>query len=226
MISVNLIPARRRDARRRHVRVRRWITGCCAYALVLSAGFGSWRGAWSVEQRDLTRELAQLGNEIAQSQQATAALRLAAGAAGRSLESNRAVADQPDWSVLLALLARIRGDDLVLDHWQLQPVDGPGGTEVLTVSAVARGVASGRPPRLALRLSGHGRTAGAVSEFVLRLERTGLFESVALLKTAREPFMGEDAVDFKLHCLLRGNGAEPPQPPAVRVGADAGGVIP
>jgi hypothetical protein len=43
-----------------------------------------------------------------------------------------------------------------------------------------------------------------VSQFVLRLEQTGLFESVELVKTNREPFLATDAVAFKLDCQLKG----------------------
>ena len=54
-----------------------------------------------------------------------------------------------------------------------------------------------------LELRGLGRENGDVSQFVLKLEQAGLFNSVRLLETARAPFGSGHAVSFRVHCLLQ-----------------------
>ena len=107
--------------------------------------------------------------------------------------------DRPDWSVVLALLARNLDDDLVLKRCKLEP-------EVVRKAAAspqhAAGAQADEPKRFSLEIAGLGRSQKAISHFVLRLERTNLFQKVTLVKTNREPFVTGRAMAFQIRCLL------------------------
>ena len=116
------------------------------------------------------------------------------------LASGRAVGEQPDWSLLLAMLSSALGDETVLRSVRLQapPEAAPGGTT---------GAGSARTLRpITLDLSGLGRTQQIVSEFVLRLEHTPLFKTVRLVDTRRELFLNDHAVVFRIECVLDADG--------------------
>ena len=56
-----------------------------------------------------------------------------------------------------------------------------------------------------LQVSGHGKTPESVSQYVLRLERTELFDMVNLLQTNRDPIGAGDATSFSItKCPLKG----------------------
>jgi hypothetical protein len=120
------------------------------------------------------------------------------------VEANRTVAEQPDWSVLLALLGSVKGDDVVLRSVAVgpAPVPAPPPPE--------RGKPAPPPvvPDTILDVMGVGQTQLAVSQHVLRLEQTGLFSKVALLDTGREAFVNGNAIAFRLQCVF----GEPKQP--------------
>src|SRR5205823_4400966 len=128
------------------------------------------------------------------------------------LRAGRAVLDLPDWSLLLALVGSLRGTDVVLDRCEL---DRPAGRASLVTAAAAVAPPTDSSGPSLLRLQGHGRSQAAVSQFALRLERTDLFDNVAWLKTAREPFLGGDAVAFRLECQLKTGAADAKAPRAM-----------
>jgi hypothetical protein len=129
------------------------------------------------------------------------------------------VAHQPDWSVLLGLLAQSLGEEIVLTSCKLEsqpptpdapaPMPRPGAAAPAPESTAA--AAALREPgarRYTLQISGIGRTQSSVSQFVLRLERLGLFERVTILKTARELFGEHDSIGFRLEATMgSGSGA-------------------
>lgn len=209
MQSVNFIPMRRREARKLQARKRGWTLAAVVYGSVLALACLVWRAAWSADARDLGHELSTVRAEVDETNRAIAQLRASLSAARQTLSLNRAVAGQPDWSQLLAIVADERGDDVVLNR---VAVDAPPDTG----ADAAKGAAVTKP--LFLRVGGYGRTQGAVSQFVLRLEQTGLFESVSLIKTNREPFLATDAVAFKLDCQLKSANTAPQ--PAVANGGE------
>jgi hypothetical protein len=66
------------------------------------------------------------------------------------------------------------------------------------------------PAGFVLNIAGLARSQLAVSQFILRLEQTGLFDRVSLIDTARETFLGGPATGFKLECSLTGTAAGAP----------------
>ena len=202
MISVNLIPMRRRQDRLLRARRIRWIVGATLYGIVLAVGYGAWRIAWSEDSRDLTHQLTLLQSDIEDGTRSVARLRAALRESHLVIKANQDVNGQPDWSLLLALLARLKGDDLVLNRCGLSVAQKDVGS---SASAVA--VAGARSPA-SLQLQGYGRSQAAISQFALSLERTGLFENVALVKTNRQAFVGGEAVAFRVECQLKGASGE------------------
>ena len=112
------------------------------------------------------------------------------------LASGHAVGEQPDWSLLLAMLSSALGDETVLRSIRLQapPEAAPGG-------GGGADAARSLPP-ITLDLTGLGRTQQVVSEFVLRLEQMPLFKQIRLVDTRREPFLNLHAVVFRIECVL------------------------
>ena len=209
MVDFNLIPAHRVDARRRNVGLRRWAIVCIAYAAVLGAGYGVCRGVW-VDSRDLDEELAETARQIDESNQAIDVLGQELATARLMLDSTMKVVDQPDWSVLLALIGRTLGDQIVLKRCQLQQSEdqqlhGPATRHSRRGQQAA--LLSEMPDAFTLALNGYGRSPESVSEFVLRLEQVGLFKRVAVLTTNREPFMSGEAIAFEIACTLGDKGA-------------------
>ncbi len=176
----NLIPHDRR--RRRAVRRAgvRWAVATAALSVVLT-----------VTATGLSAALPSPAADAAEADRTAAAAAVARAAAGRdraaarsvaaALAAAREVADQPDWSLLLADLSRRLGDDGVLSGCDL--------------SAEPKGP-------LALRLTGVARTQPAVTALALRLERAGLFDRVDLLRTSPAKLMGDDAVGFQIVCTF------------------------
>ena len=120
------------------------------------------------------------------------------------LSVNKAMGKQPDWSVLLVVLARELGDEIVLNECKLSLLDtgksGSGGSAEPSDHSV-KDIPLGQR-RYRLDMSGFGRTQMAVSRFVLRLERIGLLEKVKLTKSNRRTFMTGKAVAFRIECAI------------------------
>ncbi len=188
MLSVNLIPMPRREQRMLYARRKGWTIACAAYAVALGVGSLAWRAVWNDDARDLTREISIVHTDVDDATRSIGLLRASLADTRQVILVNRTVAGQPDWSLLMGIVGDIRGDEVVLNRCALETADGP---------------ATDAAKPLALRISGYGRSQGVVSQFVLRMEQTGLFDSVSLVKTNREPFLTGEAVAFKLDCLLK-----------------------
>ena len=199
--AVNLVSAARRQARQRRQRIARWTGGVAIYALALIALWMGTHVVWTGTQRSLASQLDQAEQRIDQTRQRMQELRPELAEARTTLAASRAVGNQPDWSLLLSLLSKLLDERTVLTGVKLEPkTDGPpmpghaddGPTD-------ARFTAAGP---FVLRISGLGRSQSAVSDYVLRLEDTALFEQVTLIDTHPEPFRDQEAVGFRIRCQL------------------------
>ncbi len=201
--GVNLIPAARRQAKQRQVRVRWWLTGCVVYAALWMAAFVAAQAVVRSEDRALRGEFVEGSAMVQKAESTVDALRGRIGRAEARLASGRAVGEQPDWSLLLAMLSSALGDETVLRSIRLQapPEAAPGAPGGPSRSDTAQTL---QP--ITLDLTGLGRTQQVVSEFVLRLEHTPLFEMVRLVDTRREPFLNNHAVVFRIECVLDAGG--------------------
>ncbi|HTL31336.1 MAG TPA: hypothetical protein VL282_19035, partial [Tepidisphaeraceae bacterium] len=191
---INLIPAHRRDARARSRRLRAWIIGGGSYAVLLVFACLASYGIWGGDQLAMAAQTERTARQLEETQRVNAKLQPELAEAQGKLNMIKVVAEQPDWSVLLRLLAKSCSDQIALSSCKL---DEPGGDP----SARARAAKPPSPqsdhaPHL-LVVAGFGRSQAEVSRFVLRLEEAKLFDQVSLIKTSREPFGTGEAVAFR-----------------------------
>lgn len=213
MTSVNLIPAPRLAARRRRTHLRRCAAGCVVWSLLSVAAGGASRAYWRDDDPQADERLAKVVDESRRTEKVIAAVRAELDAAESALRANEAIAHQPDWSILLALLAQNVGDEVVLKNCGVRPADPnrpaphsePRRTQpARSMPAQPAAPANVRPaPCFVFEASGVARSHAAANQFLLRLERTGLFSRVSLLDTAREPFLDREAIAFRLECALQ-----------------------
>jgi len=203
MPGVNLMPAYRAHARRRRRRLRRWAGALAAHAGVLLAAYGFCDAVWGSDTRALSGGFDRAAGRIADSRRQIEALQHQLAESQRLLDANRLLADQPDWSLLMAGLGETLGEDIVLTHCEL----GPAPVALTGVTGAPTPAAGSG---FVLALHGFGRSQAAVAQFVLRLEQTGLFDTVKLIKINRESFLAGEAVAFQVQCLLAGRGATIP----------------
>jgi hypothetical protein len=207
MKPINLIPAARRDAKRRRKQRNACAIACCAFGALLGCAVGAARLMFAGDGgQPLGARLAATEAEIDRYQQQSTAARAELAAAKATIEANRTVAEQPDWSILLALLAKTTGDDVVLRSVLVAPP--PPGTPAAAAPTPNKSGATPATPEVALELTGVGQTQLAVSQHVLRLEQTGLFSKVTLLDTNREAYVNSNVIGFRLQCQF----GEPRQP--------------
>ena len=211
MKSVNLIPAARRDAKRRRQRRATCALACGAYAALLACGLGAAHLMWNTgDGLPPAQRLAATEEDIRRFERQASDAQAELAKTRATLEANRVVAEQPDWSVLLALLSRTIGEDVVLQAVSVAP---PVLGTAAAAAAPATPAAGGAAKPLAdvvLELTGVGRSQLSVSRHVLRLEQTGLFSKVTLLDTSRQPYLNGPAIVFRLQCTF----GAPPQPGA------------
>jgi Tfp pilus assembly protein PilN len=193
--GVNLVPADRREARRRQRWVHVWIGACAVYAAAWVVAHVAIQLTMVSDDRVLRGEIEQVRAVVQERDTAVAALELDRQQAVAQLHANLAVGKQPDWSILLALLASTLEDEIVLSSVRL--VSGAAG----------EGEASGSGATT-FDFAGLGESQAAVSRFVLRLEEISLFRSVKLLDTRREPFLAGHAIAFRVECVLDDGGPD------------------
>ncbi|MEM8756333.1 MAG: PilN domain-containing protein [Planctomycetota bacterium] len=189
MITVNLLPESVRAARRERRRVRRWIHAAAAYA-------GAWVLAVAVANEMVTDPAAGLEPKLAAVNasltSAEASIELIHAEQQRLLGRVRVVRDiagQPDWSVLVALLADRAGDSVGLREIRLE-LDGDGRSGV-SPSDIAFGP-------YAVEIIGIASSQAEATAFVLDLERSGLFALIDIAETSPERVGQQPVVRFRL----------------------------
>jgi hypothetical protein len=188
--GVNLIPMARQHAKLQRKHLRRWaVCGASYAALLVSACVGA-RLAWSRDYLANAALLSQSGSRIAELNGTLHRVQQQLAAVQATRHAAQAISDQPDWSILLAILAGSSGDDVVLREVRLN-ADASSKQDLL------------------LSLRGFGTTQPAVSQFVLRLQDTKLFDEVKLLRTGREPILAASAVTFEISCQIPLNAPAP-----------------
>jgi hypothetical protein len=204
MTVVNLVPARRLEARRCRARLRLW---CCIALLWCTAlaGANLWASAaWLDDTEEVVASIKRTDAEILELERASITASAAIAEAHATLRARRAVGDQPDWGLLLATLAARTDQQGVFSSCILEPEGSmPGGDAGREASRKMI-----RPSRYTLGLTGLTRTQDAASNIAIALERTGIFEHVTLLEARRAAFLGQEVVSFRLECALVDPAAE------------------
>ena len=209
MIGINLIPAHRLLAMQRRIRVRLWMridSICICVLLIICAVV---MPLFDQSATSVADELVFLDKKATGMNRSISALLPELSEVKLTLDASRAMQKQPDWSVLLALLANLQGGQIVMRNVQTKPMGGghvaAGGSEVVSAEEIS--AAGDNRSGYKLVLGGMGKTQNAISQFVLRLEQCGLFERVRGIMTNRESFMSDHAVSFELLCTM-GRGKE------------------
>lgn len=217
MNGINLIPAPRRAARRRRAHLRYCAAGCAAWAVVSVGAACVVPAVWGAGDSRDTEWLAKVNGEIQQTERTIAGIRAQLTAAESTLRGNQAIAAQPDWSVLLAVLGQMVGGDVVLKSCHVRPVnpntDGqrPDARRAAPRAQAEPTVAktSAAQPFI-LEAAGIAKDYTSANQFVLRLEQTGLFAKVTLLDTGREAFFDKNAIAFRLECAMNQSAVDAP----------------
>ncbi len=209
---VNLVPAARVRARKNAARVALWawiVPVCCG---MLVAAYVVQRLGGTAEVAAVREAMEDVKAKIKENELRVARQARELQDAGAVLRANRAVGEQPDWSLLLALVTDRLGNDAALTSLRLEPVavePAPGKAGKDGGGGVAGGSGGGRPERLALTIKGVAKSQGAASRFVLELEKSPAFDKVSLVETKRSIAPGDSAetITFQIACELLDPGA-------------------
>jgi hypothetical protein len=207
MRSVNLIPAARRQARRRRKTVRHWAVGCVVYLAAMGATYLFCADTFGAGSLPVESELVRTGRNVDQSARKIAMLESKLDALRMKLAANESVGNQPDWGLMLSMIARKTGPFVVLRNCRLEPIgeiDEQGREQKIDIASISPQRAGGIEGGYRLVLEGVGKDQTAVWEFILALEKTELFQEVRLVNSQMEIFNAERAVGFHLICLLTG----------------------
>lgn len=207
-ITINLIPRARQMKAERRRRLRWWGGAWGAYAAALALAAGVMYLRFGIA-RDLSAQLQKQGEQIASLQSDRKQTEAQLRQVSQKLLSAKGLLAQPDWSQLMSILADLRGNDVVLSDIELKLVAEQAPVAPASKKKESKGKAAAPvavKSKWQLQIQGHGKTPESVSQYVLRLERTQLFDIVNLVKTDRDPIGAGDATSFSIECPLKGHG--------------------
>lgn len=191
MVNANLIPDSRRRALARDDRAALWAAALAAYTLLLIAAWFASQQLLRVSTVGLERRTTAIETERASLEATIRSSRAKFAATQSSLATARSIADHPDWSLLLGLIASLRGDQIEVERVSLgqRKVESKG-----TKPGAAKGVW--------LRLSGVGKDHRAIAQFALRLENAKLFERVSLSDARKNIAESGGLVGFEIETSI------------------------
>jgi hypothetical protein len=214
MTVINLIPMQIQHAKARRRRIRAWAMIAIGWCSTLAIAYAGFYLKFAYPVHSLDAELNQAATNIDEIEHNLATTRAQIQELSQKLDSNRRAVIHPDWSILLALLSDSLGDDIVLGTASVSR-----GEEAIAIPVQKTAAAPAPPtpiakvaikppaaPTWTLSIQGLGRTPTAVSQFVLRLESTGLFDHVDPQKITREPFRNAEATAFRIECQMKSKG--------------------
>lgn len=193
MKPVNLIPLERQRASKRKIANRKWMQGTGLYciaviiATICSRVFTTDPGIVIAQQIKDTQDkiiagetkLIEINNSIKTAQV--------------SLIANQQLRDQPNWSVLLKLIASKMGKSIVLTRCDLIPI---------FASEPAKQGHVKEPISYDFIIEGQGRSMIQINTFVLSLEETKIFNQVNLDESHHQLFSNTQSNYFRLRCVL------------------------
>ncbi len=221
---VDFIPPRRRQLRRVRARGRAWAVACAALAVVLGATYAVLLARGRAREDGVTEELARVRSALDKETRDRAELDAQIVHREAELARIKDIGAHADWSVLLALLARERDGQVVLERVSLRGVDrnekpAPKANEAPPASGSPSAAAPARGKAFVIRLAGQSRTQGDAAKYALRLEGLGLFDAVRTLETKPVNVLGREYVAFQIECAIGPRTA----PAGAQAGAGEGG---
>jgi Tfp pilus assembly protein PilN len=204
MGDINMIPADRLAKKHQKARLRLWTLVCGVYFIFLVVFVLSGRFFWGGYNDPITEEIKSTAERIERYSSTIQQLQEKLTKATAELQACQAISCRPDWSKLLVLLSGELGEEVVLGNCQIVILNKGRNVknnlrELFSSSDPAALLAK---RRYKLELSGYGRTQTAVSQFVLRLERMRIFDSVRLINSYRGAFLKSEAVAFSIECSI------------------------
>ncbi|MCP4379489.1 MAG: PilN domain-containing protein [bacterium] len=207
MKCFDLMPEPRRQAKACRARIHQWLVVGVAYVVMLVTICVVCHRTWGIGPDPLTKEISQTTDSIRKYGKTIVVLQKQLVSSRWKLDTFKGVGQQPDWSVVLTLLADGLGNEVVLSGCELDEIRIPLDSDASGNQQPTSGALEDKKQKMAfvLSVSGFGRSQTAVSQFVLRMERSGLFDNVRLVSTVREPFLNAKAVAFRLKCRFEGS---------------------
>jgi Tfp pilus assembly protein PilN len=204
MGDINMIPADRLAKKHQKARLRLWTLVCGVYFIFLVVFVLSGRFFWGGYNDPITEEIKSTAERIESYSSTIQQLQEKLAKATAELQACQAISCRPNWSKLLVLLSGELGEEVVLGNCQIVILNKGRNVkdnlrEFFSSSDPAALLAE---RRYKLELSGYGRTQTAVSQFVLRLERMRIFDSVRLINSYRGAFLKSEAVAFSIECSI------------------------
>lgn len=195
--GVNLLSSARKARTQRRILTKRWGGGLAVYALALCGAtfvvMLSSRVGASIDNElsSASSQLSRAENELKQLQSQQFELR-------KRVTAARSVGYHADWSILLRMVAGLRGETIHFDdislthHVELIAREKSGASE--------KKLPPVRQERYELALIGVAKDVRGVNEFVVGLEETGLFERVRRGESSPPDDRG---THFRLICEMR-----------------------
>jgi hypothetical protein len=161
------------------------VTLAVATAALQVSSRSSTAAATARELAGVNVELDRLGTLVSES-------RSRAQKSESMLAAARAIADHPDWSLLLNLLGNLRGDQVdlarvALGYRKPEANAKPG-------AKLQRGYW--------VRVTGQAVDQAAVAKFAVRLEESRLFDKVTLTDSKKSSGIGDTLVEFQLDAVI------------------------
>jgi hypothetical protein len=120
MADMNFIPSHRMAARDRRARIRRWATASVVWAMVLVTLYAGAYALWGGGRKAMAGEQRRVAARILETSQAIRMIQHELASQNLLLRSGQIVENQPDWSILLAVLPRTLSGDVVLKRCELR----------------------------------------------------------------------------------------------------------
>jgi len=205
MTTLNLIPPSRADAKRQASSIKRWTIVCSAYAAALLCVWIALTATTRPNLAPIREELATIESQIVKQQSEAAKLQAQLATEAAVLKASRSVGDQPDWSVLMKLVAGALGNRVTLNQVAVNPLQGQSGAGRAfgerpgAMSAAMLEDAASNSTYM-MSISGMASTQSEAQKLALRLEVAGFFDRVKLVQTSRQEFMGGHAIAFEILC--------------------------
>jgi len=204
MPDVNLIPPARIARRQRNSKIRLWTAICGTYLILLTALALSAHAFARDTDDSVIEELAFTNERIEGYKTRVSDLQKKLASLKAELEAGQVISCQPDWTRLFVLIGDELKNDVVLKNCQLTATNKASGNAADRAQEVSASSPSAflADRQFTLELSGFGRTQTSVAQFVLRLERMEMFDSVELVNSRRQSFLDNEAVTFNIECRI------------------------
>jgi Tfp pilus assembly protein PilN len=207
MNRTNLIPLQRQLRDERIARLKRWAwttSGLCLFVVAAIACCA----AWTTQSTGPTSEdFAKVATDLSKANQEAGTLRADLNVETQRLRSRQLIFEQPDYSLLLRLIAQQVDDDVVLSRCEFRQA-GTERTDRVEIGSVKDQKSKTKTD--SLQIWGFARSQPAVAAFMLQLESTGIFQKVSLLRSSEQPLLNGQVAAFEIQCVPGPSNQGPP----------------